>query len=126
MRGTPWARSVIIIPPSSWIQENNASSTPAEIYLEKPGTRRRESYNNLDLRIEKEFRLGSSGRLCAYVDIVNVLGNKYDFTFQNDGGFWYPEAENTAQGIRVLSSNYKKITSLYGVRILRFSLILNF
>ncbi len=126
MSGAPWARSVTIIPPSSWIQDNNAYSAPVKVYLERPGTRRTEPYSNLDLRVEKEFRLGKSGRISAYVDILNALGNKYQNISQNDEGFWFPEAENTNQGTRVLSENYKKIISLSGTRIFRLNLALRF
>ncbi|KKN43794.1 hypothetical protein LCGC14_0699540, partial [marine sediment metagenome] len=119
MSGTPLPRSVTIIPPDSWVQGNNAYSEPATVLLEKPGTRRAEPYHNFDLRIEKEFRLGSSGRISMYVDILNALGKKYSFISKNDGGFWFPDAENTTQGTRVLSENYKKITSLSGTRMVR-------
>jgi len=124
--GSPWARSVTIIPPSSWAQEKDAWSSPAKVYLEKPGTRRTEAYNNLDLRIEKEFSLGKSGKWSAYVDIMNALGHKSSFNFPNDDGFWFPEAENTSQGIRDLSPNYKKTKLLFGTRIFRLSLNFRF
>ncbi len=126
MSGTPLPRSVTIIPPASWAQDNNAYSEPATVLLEKPGTRRAEPYHNLDLRIEKEFRFGSSGRISMYVDILNALGKKYSFISKNDGGFWFPDAENTTQGTRVLSENYKKITSLSGTRMIRLGLNLRF
>jgi hypothetical protein len=126
MSGTPLPRSVTIIPPASWVQDNNAYSEPATVLLEKPGTRRAEPYHNLDLRIEKEFRFGSSGRISMYVDILNALGKKYSFISKNDGGFWFPDAENTTQGTRVLSENYKKITSLSGARMIRLGLNLRF
>ena len=126
MSGTPLPRSVTIIPPASWVQDNNAYSEPATVLLEKPGTRRAEPYHNLDLRIEKEFRFGSSGRISMYVDILNALGKKYSFISKNDGGFWFPDAENTTQGTRVLSENYKKITSLSGTRMIRLGLNLRF
>lgn len=126
MSGTPLPRSVTIVPPASWVQDNNAYSEPATVLLEKPGTRRAEPYHNLDLRIEKEFRFGSSGRISMYVDILNALGKKYSFISKNDGGFWFPDAENTTQGTRVLSENYKKITSLSGARIIRLGLNLRF
>ncbi len=126
MSGTPLPRSVTIIPPASWVQDNNAYSEPATVLLEKPGTRRAEPYHNLDLRIEKEFRFGSSGRISMYVDILNALGKKYSFISKNDGGFWFPDAENTTQGTRVLSENYKKITSLSGTRTIRLGLNLRF
>ncbi len=126
LSGVPLSRSVTIIPPDSWVQGNNVYSEPATVLLEKPGTRRTEPYSNLDLRIEKEFRFGGSGRISMYVDILNALGRKYSFISKNDGGFWFPDAENTTQGTRVLSENYNKITSLAGTRILRIGLNLSF
>ena len=126
MSGTPLPRSVTVIPPASWVQDNNAYSEPATVLLEKPGTRRAEPYHNFDLRIEKEFGFGSSGKISIYVDILNALGKKYSFISKNDGGFWFPDAENTTQGTRVLSENYKKITSLSGTRMIRLGLNLRF
>ncbi len=126
MSGTPLYRSVTIIPPASWVQNNNAQDEPATVLLEKPGTRRADPYSNLDLRIEKEFRLGSSGKISMYVDILNALGKKYSFISKNDGGFWFPDAENTAQGTRLPSEYYGKITSLAGTRTFRLGLNLRF
>jgi hypothetical protein len=130
MSGTPWARSVTIIPPSSWGQAEGAFEgafiEPVKVYLETPGSRRTTPYNNINLRIEKEFRLGRSGRLGAYIDIQNVLGTKHDFTFQNDGGFWFPEAESSPLGVRDLSSNYKKLILLSAPRVFRLGLRLSF
>jgi len=126
MSGTPWIRSILICPPSSWTEEKNAYGTYMNVLLEEPGTRRNKPYNNLDCRIEKEFRLGDKGRISFYVDIINALGNKYQFITQNDGGFWFPSEENSTEGIRVLSSNYNKITSVLGTRAFRLSLKLSF
>jgi hypothetical protein len=124
--GAPWARSVTICPPASWLQEKNAYNSGAQVYLEKPGTRRYQSFENLDLRIEKEMPLKGFGLLRAYLDILNVLGKKYGILNQNDGGFWFPAAENTNQGIRTSDPTYKKFTSLQGLRIFKFSLSLEF
>jgi hypothetical protein len=126
MSGTPWTRSVAVIPPSAWTQANNAFSTPVTVLLEKPGERRSEPYSSFDLRIEKQFRVGRAGSFSFAADILNVLGTKNDFTFQNDGGFWYPDDENTAQGTRALSSAYRNITSLFGTRTLRLIFRLRF
>jgi len=126
MSGTPWARSVTIYPPSSWLEEENAYGNYVNVLLEEPGTRRNKAYDNLNLRIEKEFKLKDFGRISVYADILNALGNKYRSITQNDGGFWFPSGENTTEGTRVLSSNYKKITSVTGVRTFRLSLHLNF
>jgi hypothetical protein len=124
--GTPWARSITIIPPSSWFQNENAYNSPARVYLESPGTRRSEAYNNLDLRIEKEFRLRGSGKFSASVDVLNALGKKSSFNFPNDAGFWFPEAESTNQGIREISPNYLKTALLSGLRVFRLNLSLSF
>jgi hypothetical protein len=124
--GLPWARSITIIPPESWAQENNALSSEATVYLEKPGSRRTPPYNNLDLRIEKSFKQGKSAKWTFYIDILNALGYKSSFDFPNDEGFWYPEEENTNQGIRLPSSNYKNITLLSGSRVFRLSINYSF
>ncbi len=126
MSGIPWTRSVTIIPPSTWTQANNVFSAPVTVLVEKPGDRRTEPYSNLDLRIEKQFRVGRAGSISFAADVLNVFGNKTDFTFQNDGGFWYPDDENTDQGTRVLSSAYRNITSLLGTRTLRLTFRLSF
>ncbi|UCC40457.1 MAG: TonB-dependent receptor [Candidatus Aminicenantes bacterium] len=126
MSGIPWARRVTIIPPSSWALEENVYRSYANVLLEEPGTRRNKSYDNLDIRITKELSLGNFGRLTAYIDIIDALGNKYRSIAQNDGGYWFPADENTVQGIRILSPNYTKTTSLSGVRLFRFSLCLSF
>ena len=126
MSGIPWARSATIFPPSSWAQANNTDSTPVTVLLEKPGERRTGPYQALDLRIEKQFRVGRGGSLNLSADIMNVFGRTYDFTLQNDGGFWYPDDVNTDQGTRILSSTYQSITNLYGTRSFRISLRFNF
>ena len=120
--GRPWARSITIIPPESWAQEKNAWRSEAKVYLETPGTRRTAPESSLDLRIEKSFRRGNSLRWTLYIDILNALGYKSSFNFPNDEGFWFPDAENTTEGNRQPSSNYKNITLLSGSRVFRLSL----
>ena len=126
MSGIPWARRVAIVPSESWTQQKNAFRSLVNVFLETPGIRRKKAYDNLDIRIEKELILSRFGKLSAFVDIINALGNKYRSINQNDGGYWFPDDENTAQGIRVLNPYYKKITSLSGVRIFRLSFIVSF
>jgi len=126
LSGAPWARSVTIYPPSSWAEEENAYGTFVNVLLEEPGTRRNDALDNLNLRIEKEFKLKDVGRISIYVDILNALGNKYRSIIQNDGGIWFPSGENTTEGLRVLSSNYKRIVAVTGVRTFRLSLKFRF
>lgn len=126
MSGAPWARSISVLPPSSWTEKENAYSSYMNVILESPGTRRDKAIDNLDIRIEKEFQLTRSGRVIASIDITNALGNKYRTIFQNDGGYWFPADENSVEGTRILSPNYKRITSLFGARVLKFSLNFSF
>ncbi len=122
MSGRPWARRVTIVPPSSWLQKENAIPTYANVFLEEPGSRRHQAFDSLDIRIEKELVLKKLGRFSVYVDIINALGHKYDIIDDNDGGYWFPIDENTDQGKRVLSPTYNEIISLSGARIVRLSL----
>jgi len=126
MAGVPWARSVTIVPPESWLLANNAVSDQVQVFLEKPGTRKYDAYENLDLRIEKEFKLGKSGRLRGFVDVLNVLGQKYSILDENDGGIWFPDAADSALGVRILSPSFKKYTSLLGTRAFKLNLSLYF
>ncbi len=126
MSGNPWARNVTIFPPGSFTEEENVSGIPATVFLETPGDRRTKSVDSLDLRIEKEFSLSRSKKIFLLLDIFNALGNKYQSIVQNDGGYWYPDSESSTDGIRILSPNYKKVTSLRGTRSFRFGLNFKF
>jgi hypothetical protein len=124
--GVPWARSITVFPPDQTENSDNPPGLPVTVYLEEPGTRRTEAVHNLDLRIEKEFTLPRSKRIGLFLDIFNVLGNQYRSIVQNDGGFWYPESENSPEGIRVFDPNYNKTIALSGVRSFRLGLNLKF
>lgn len=125
--GTPFARSVTIVPPESWVEANGADPmATATVLLETPGARRGESFTSLDLRVEKGFRLGQATRLALTADAFNVLGDKAGRRDLDDGGFWYPEAENTAAGTRVLSPTFQKYTNVRGARIFQLGLRLEF
>lgn len=122
LSGTPWARRVTIIPPSAWAQAENVYRGEAAVYLESPGSRRTSAFERLDLRVEKELKLKGAKRLSFFVDIINALGEKTSFDFPNDDGFWFPDDENTNQGIRRLNSSYKNMTLLSGTRVFKLSL----
>jgi hypothetical protein len=126
MSGAPWARSVTVFQPDTTASEGIVSEVPATVLLESPGERRTKSVDSLDLRLEKEFALSRSRKLSLLLDLFNVLGNKYQFMVQNDGGYWYPNQESSTDGIRIVSPNYKKVTSLAGVRSFRFGLNFKF
>ena len=124
--GAPWARTVTIVPPESWVAENQTDPTPVTVYLESPGSRREKYRKNLDLRLEKEFVKAGRTRFSLYLDVFNVLGDKYRTLDLNDGGLWEPVEEGSVAGERILSSTYGTYTSALGVRVFAFSLSLHF
>jgi len=124
--GAPWARSVTILPPDSWAQLNGVTAAPVTVFLEKPGSRRTNSVESLDLRIEKEFMLRNRKRLRFFADVFNLLGRKSSVLDFNDAGFWFPGAENSNLGQRVISPTFEKVLSVSGVRTVQISLSLEF
>jgi hypothetical protein len=124
--GTPWARSVTIFPPSQEGIENTVAGIPVTVLLENPGTRRTDPYENLNIRIEKEFILSRSKTIGLLLDVFNVLGKQYKILVKNDGGFWYPFEGGSAEGIRVVDPSFNKVTSFQGARSFRLGLNIKF
>jgi hypothetical protein len=124
--GAPWARSVTILPPDSWAQLNGVAVAPVTVFLEKPGSRRTSFEESLDLRIEKEFVLKNRKRLRFFADVFNLLGRKSSWLDLNDAGFWFPGAENSNLGQRVISPTFDKVLSVSGARTVQISLSLEF
>ncbi|MGB9893354.1 MAG: hypothetical protein ACPLRA_02995, partial [Candidatus Saccharicenans sp.] len=126
LSGAPWARTVTVIAPESWLASHQAKDIPATVYLEEPGSRRWPSSQTLDLRLERNFKLGQNTNLIFSVDVLNLLGKKYGLEDKNDGGYWYPAAEGSSVGTRIISSSYQKILSLYGARTAQLNFSLRF
>jgi hypothetical protein len=124
--GAPWARSVTIFPPAEEGIENTVSALPATVFLENPGTGRKDSFKTLNIRVEKEFAISRSKRLGIILDIFNALGNQYENLVRNDGGFWYPSEEASTEGIRSVDPSYNQVTSLLGARSFRLGLNFKF
>jgi hypothetical protein len=124
--GAPWTRSVTIFPPVEQGMVNTVSALPATVFLENPGTERTDSFEILNIRVEKDFALSRSKRLGIIFDVFNVLGNQYQNRVRNDGGFWYPVEENSTEGIRVLDPSYDMVTSVLGARSFRLGLNFKF
>lgn len=124
--GSPWARTVTIIPPAGWAGANGADTAPITVYLESPGSRRFGSWKNLDFRVEKEFKKADRTLFSASIDVFNVLGEKYRALDLNDGGTWRPVGEGAGTGTRVLSGTYGTYLPLWGTRVVRFNLSLKF
>ncbi|MFC2157688.1 carboxypeptidase regulatory-like domain-containing protein [Acidobacteriota bacterium] len=126
MSGAPWSRTVTVVPPSDWAQANNAYTLYTPVLLEAPASYRLKAVNILDLRLEKTFMLGGKSRLGIFVDVYNALGDTFDEVLLNDGGFWYPTAQNTSSGSRLISSQYNRTVAMYGTKTFRLSLRLGF
>jgi len=62
--GNGWGRTVNVVAPKSWRNANNIwQFDPSNsVLLEAPGTRRNQSSQTFDMRIEKEITLGRYGR----------------------------------------------------------------
>jgi hypothetical protein len=125
--GRPWQRWVQILPPAAWCSAHNAERTYYAVNLEAPGSRREKAWSTLDLRLEKDWRLGSRGRLGLYADVANLLGYKASLVGLNDIDRWLPAAEGAGQaGQKYLSPDYGVTSALYGQRTFRFGLRLDF
>jgi hypothetical protein len=121
--GTPWNRTVTVIPPSQWAIAHNASTISYSINVEPRGCRRNEASDNIDIRLEKNFKLGP-GRLGFYIDVFNLLGAYQLNVTKNPAGTWRPIDENTNQGTYKPTSVGLKGFS--GYREIRFSFDYNF
>lgn len=124
--GMPWARTVTIVPPAAWVEANNIQAEPVTVYLETPGARRTAFYQTVDMRLEKEFGLKNRKYLKIHADVFNLLGRRTNLMDLNDAGFWYPNAENSAAGARLLSSTFNKTIAAYGSRTIQLTLTLQF
>lgn len=127
--GGPWGRTVTIYPPSAWATAKNVNTTllaSVGVYVEKPGTRRGQGVDTLDLRVEKEFDLGKYGRIGVYVDAFNVMGFNRVFITQDVGGTWRPTEEGTDRGTFTPAGTYKQITGVEGTRMFKFSIRYSF
>ena len=95
--GQTWARTLR----SGFDVLNQGSET---IFAEPRGTNRLDAINNLDLRVEKTFPLGSSDRnVGVYFDIFNLTNQGVAITIQNLSGdsFGQPDDWSSPRTLRV-------------------------
>jgi hypothetical protein len=121
--GSPWGRTVKVQPPAGWAEDNNVSDTPYTVYVEPPGSRRNESVDDVDFRLEKDFKVGP-GKIGLYMDIFNLLGAYTLTVAQNPGGTWRPTDNNTSEGTYTPGST--GLRGFAGSRQVRFSLLYRF
>jgi hypothetical protein len=121
--GNGWGRSVTVEAPADWRAANGIYTYGARnsVILEPAGTRRNQSSQTFDLRIEKEFSFGRYGRLGLFVDIFNALGFHSFSASVNPGGSWLPDTENSTSGTYIAGrTGFNTITG--GVRTFKFSI----
>ncbi len=121
LEGMPYARSVWINVPQSFIDANNLWETGTWTQVEPIGAHRYSSYDNVDLRVEKEFKF-SFGVVSVFADIFNALGNKYVDIGVDPGGVWTPETGQLTD----LNWDYGMVTGVRGVRTYKFSVRFTF
>jgi len=121
--GTPWNRTVTVIPPSQWANAHNAKTISYSINVEPRGSRLNEATDNIDVRFEKTFKIGP-GDFGFYVDVFNLLGAYTLNVTKNPAGTWRPVDENTAQG--TFSPTSLGLKGFSGYREIRFSAVYKF
>jgi hypothetical protein len=129
--GRPWEIDVNIRTDRSWMDANNLDRTyySQTVNLEPEGSRRDRTEDYLDIRLEKEFRLGDFGTLGAYVDAINVLGWSTTNVGRDPISRWYPSATdpmNPNAGSYTKPSTYQTVSSVEGVITIKFSLRFSF
>ena len=114
LSGLPWGRGLEVqLPndPATFEYPGNFVSVMAE----PPDSRRRKSRNNLDVRLEKVFRLGGSRRLGLYIDVMNVLGESFYSVVEDPGGRVYNN------GTFIQDTNFGRVTAISGIRVFKLS-----
>ncbi len=118
--GSPWGRTLDrVYFPAGFASEYGGvqSSYIGGINAEPMGERRRQPYTNIDLRVQKSFSMRGLGRLDLYVDIFNLAGRSGVNVNENP----YPRLRfDQTPNALTLSSTYRNVTSIYGVRSIRF------
>ncbi|HUG53034.1 MAG TPA: TonB-dependent receptor [Vicinamibacteria bacterium] len=123
-QGAPWNRTVTVQPPAAWAAANGVSTASQGIWVEPRGNRRNQSTNNLDLRLEKLFKLAGHHEVGVFVDGYNITGSSYLNFQSNPGGTWSPADVGTTRGTFSPASTGAR--SQVGVRTFRFSVRYSF
>jgi len=121
--GSPWARTVDV-----YIPDDSRFKYPGDNYnvrTEEIGSRRNAPVTTLDLRLEKQFRIGETMRVGGYIDVLNALGRSgFDITGNPGGYVYYNDDPNNPTFERY--STYGDISGAYGNRVVKLSLRFSF
>lgn len=119
LSGSPWARTVSVIPPAEWAAANGTHTFAETVLLEPLGTRRNPVSQNFDARVEKVFRLLNGHQVGVFMDAFNVFGFTTLNVLTDPAGTWRPTDVNVTTG--TFSPASTGLTGISGVRVLRFS-----
>ncbi|MDH7513759.1 MAG: carboxypeptidase regulatory-like domain-containing protein [Clostridiales bacterium] len=114
LSGSPWGRTIarVYFPASIASQSQD---TYVSVAAEPSGARRNAPYTMLDVRVEKSFTVSELGKLSLYVDAFNLGGRSGINVNRDPAPYIWPDTK-TYQ----LASNYRLVTSCFGVRSFRF------
>lgn len=119
--GLPWGRTIEVqLPNNPAVFDPGWAGDLVGVMAEPPDSHRDPTRSNLDIRLEKVFRLGGSRRLGLYVDIFNVTGDLF-YAVNNDPG-----------GRVYVNGNFQKwptygvVTNISGIRVFKLSARFNF
>lgn len=119
--GAGWGRTFdrVYFPTGFGAQSTYASS----IRTEPDGSRWTPSYTNIDLRLEKEIALRNKLKISVYADVFNLAGRSGISINENPFARLFSAVATPYQ---TLSTTYKQITSVYGVRSFRLGARITF
>jgi outer membrane receptor protein involved in Fe transport len=119
--GRPIDNSIWVYCGDDWTVANNIQPGDyqwAYCRMESLGTRRGPSYDNIDLRLEKEFKF-KFGTLSVFADVFNLLGRRnLDYGYMPGGDY------NSETGERNTNWNYGQVTGILsntGIRTFKLS-----
>jgi hypothetical protein len=114
--GSPWARTIArVYFPTGF----GAQATYVTVNAETPGTQRNRSYTNMDLRLEKSFSIGAGAKVNVYLDVFNVAGFSGININDNPAPYLRFDRPPLDASDYQISTVYRNITSVYGVRSFR-------
>jgi hypothetical protein len=123
--GGYWARSASVQAPTAWITANNVNATSYNVGIESPDFRQNPASDNMDFRLEKEFKISGIGRIGVFADIFNLFGAQYPSVIMNPGGTWSPTDVGTGVGGTFTPASLK-VSGISGVRNVRLSVRFSF
>jgi len=119
--GIPWNRTLTVsLPLFIDPRFDTAQPTQFPVNAEAPGSRRLQARNNLDLRVEKTFTIGSFGQVGIFLDVLNALGERWFDINQDPGGTIF------ADGSFLQNPQFGQFTAANGLRTYKLSVRFTF